>query len=136
MSRLQSKTVNLILIGVLIAIPLWGCTRRSAHQSGDEPNELSLKMAPDPARIGSAQVQISLEGAQGQAITGARLVLRGDMTHAGMQPVLAEAEEVEPGVYMATMEWPMAGDWVLTVDGILADGTSFSRQLDFRVSDE
>jgi hypothetical protein len=136
MSRLQSKTVSFILIGILIAIPLWGCTRRSARQPGDESVELALKMAPDPARIGSAQVHISLEGAHGQVITGARLVLRGDMTHAGMQPVLAEAEEVEPGVYMATMEWPMAGDWVLTVDGILADGTSFSRQLDFRVSDE
>ncbi len=34
------------------------------------------------------------------------------------------------------MAWSMAGDWVLTVDGTLADGTSFSRQFEFRVSDE
>ena len=136
MSRLWSKTVNLVLVGALFAIPLCSCTRLSAQQPGDESFELSLKITPDPARIGSAQVQITMQDASGQAITGAQLDLRGDMTHAGMQPVLAEAEEVEPGVYLATMEWSMAGDWVLIVDGTLADGTSFNRQLEFSVSDE
>lgn len=136
MSRLPSKIVNLLLCGVLIAIPLSGCTRRSARPSGNVPIEVSLRITPDPARIGSAEVQISLEGPSGQVVTGARLSLRADMTHAGMQPVLAETEEVAPGVYTAPMTWSMAGDWVLTVEGTLADGDSFSRQLEFRVSDE
>ena len=37
------------------------------------------------------------------------------MTHAGMVPVFADATEIEPGRYQATMKLSMAGDWKITV---------------------
>jgi len=58
--------------------------------------------------------------------------LRGDMTHAGMAPVLEDAEEVGEGLYRASFEWTMAGDWVITVSGKLDDGRTIRRE--FQVS--
>jgi hypothetical protein len=41
--------------------------------------------------------------------------MEGNMSHAGMVPVFADASEIEPGRYQATMRLSMAGDWIVTV---------------------
>ncbi|OGO70653.1 MAG: hypothetical protein A2Z37_00715 [Chloroflexi bacterium RBG_19FT_COMBO_62_14] len=62
-------------------------------------------------------------------MTGASVSLKADMTHAGMAPVLDDAEEVGEGLYRMSFEWTMAGDWVLTVSGTLEDGRGFEHVL-------
>jgi hypothetical protein len=51
------------------------------------------------------------------------------MTHPGMAPVTADVRETDPGVYEAALRFTMAGDWVLVLDGALADGRRLRRQL-------
>ena len=55
------------------------------------------------------------------------------MSHAGMSPVFADTLEVAPGDYRANMELSMAGDWVILVHLILADGARVERQFEFTV---
>ena len=65
----------------------------------------------------------SLWDADGQPIDGAGPVtLRGDMNHAGMKPVLADATGTGGGQYTADFEWTMAGDWTVAIEATLPDG--------------
>ena len=41
--------------------------------------------------------------------------MEANMSHAGMVPVFADANEIEPGRYQAIMRLPMAGDWRIIV---------------------
>lgn len=134
MSRFQLKLARYALLALLVVLALAGCTRRSASLNKDLDIELSLIIRPDPARVGQSVFEIELKSESGEAITGAELALRGDMTHAGMIPVMADVKEVQPGIYQSSLEWTMAGDWVLTIEGTLPDGSVLSRQIDVRVS--
>ena len=60
----------------------------------------------------------------GEGVSGAEIEITGDMTHAGMVPVIVSATETEPGIYRADdFEFTMAGDWIISADVELADGT-------------
>ena len=58
--------------------------------------------------------------------------LEGNMNHAGMTPVFADARETEPGKYEAALEFTMGGDWFVLVNVTLADGRKLSRKVDVR----
>ena len=55
------------------------------------------------------------------------------MSHAGMMPVFAEAQEIGNGSYRATLELSMAGDWIVLVHVTLADGRKVEQQFEIRV---
>ncbi|HHO55724.1 MAG TPA: hypothetical protein ENK21_05000, partial [Trueperaceae bacterium] len=58
-----------------------------------------------------------------QALSGAKVEVTGDMSHAGMVPVISEALETEAGLYQTKdFEFTMAGDWILSVLIKTADG--------------
>ncbi len=65
-------------------------------------------------------------------MTGARIKLEGNMSHAGMAPVFADAKEIEPGRYQASMELSMAGDWYVSARVTLADGRRFDREIEIK----
>lgn len=66
----------------------------------------------------------------GEGVSGASVEVTGDMTHAGMAPVTAVAEELEPGLYRAEgFEFGMAGDWLLTAVATLPGGEQESAEL-------
>jgi len=68
----------------------------------------------------------------GTAVKGARLRLEGNMSHPGMTPVFADAQEIEPGRYGSNMVLSMAGDWVILVYATLPDGRKFERQFEIK----
>lgn len=76
-----------------------------------------------PAATGPAEVTVTLTGT---GVDGATVTVTGDMTHAGMVPVISETEETEPGVYRtADFRFTMGGDWMLLADVTLKDGSRF-----------
>lgn len=83
---------------------------------------------PQPARVGSTRVGVSVADPSGQLVEGADVVLEGTMTHPGMQPVLAAARESSPGRYEAVLDLTMAGDWILLLEATLQDGTTIRRE--------
>jgi len=112
-----------VLAGVL-ALLVSACRPPSDRVSGDAGSSLGVEVTllTRPARVGPAAIEVRVEHA-GEAVLGASVRVTGDMTHAGMVPVIAEAAEVEPGVYRSQgFAFDMAGDWVVSADVTRADG--------------
>lgn len=90
----------------------------------DASAELTFELTfdPDPPRVGPSRVTLELSDAAGEPVEGASLRLEGNMNHAGMVPVFADASEVEPGRYAAELEFTMGGDWIVLVDAKTPEG--------------
>ena len=120
--------MNARLLGLLLLslAAFAGCSR-GAVASGNA--DVALTVSPSPPAVGPARLQVQLSSTQGAPIAGARLQVRGDMTHAGMQPVFANCQDQGNGHYVATgFNFDMAGDWILTVSGTLPDGGVVEQQ--------
>jgi hypothetical protein len=89
-----------------------------------------LALQPERPKVGMATATVKLADADGQPVRGARVKLEGNMNHAGMRPVLAEAKEAGPGEYRADLEFTMGGDWFVLIDARLADGRQLRRKID------
>ena len=75
-----------------------------------------------------------MQDASGAPVEGATVSLKGDMSHAGMQPVLAEASGGAGGIYQSPWVWTMSGDWIVTITAVLPDGRTLVRRVDLAVS--
>jgi hypothetical protein len=70
-----------------------------------------------------------------QAVSGATVQVTGNMTHPGMEPVISQARESEKGLYIADpFMIEMPGDTVVTVDITLSDGSKFTANKAFTVT--
>ncbi len=79
-------------------------------------------------RLGTVPGIVTVERG-GERVTGATVELTGDMTHAGMIPVVRSAPEAAAGTYRADdFEFTMAGDWILTAKVTLPDGTNVTAE--------
>ncbi|MGB1288922.1 MAG: FixH family protein, partial [Aggregatilineales bacterium] len=65
------------------------------------------------------------------AINDATVAVRGDMSHAGMIPVMVEASEGTEGEYEIPFEWTMGGDWAVEITATLPDGRSTQRTFEY-----
>lgn len=113
--------------GLLLLLSLVGCSRGAK----DLPEiAVDLVISPEPPQLGPAAITVTLQDAEGEPISGARVELEGNMNHAGMVPVFADAGEVTPGRYQASLEFTMGGDWFILVRADLPDGRSMERKID------
>jgi len=92
---------------------------------------IAPEVEPHPPRVGQVTITVRVTQA-GKPVTGARTRFEGNMSHAGMAPVFADAAEVEPGRYRGNMELSMAGDWVVLVHLTLPDGAKVERQFEIK----
>ncbi len=115
------------LLGLLMVLAVASCGR-----GGKDLTDVAVELAiePDPPQIGPATLTVTLHDASGQPISGAVVELEGNMSHAGMVPVLAQASEGAPGRYLAVLEFTMGGDWFILVRADLPDGRSMERKVD------
>jgi len=77
-------------------------------------------------------ITLRVTDVSGKPVTGARVTFEGNMSHAGMVPVVADAREVEPGRYLSTMELSMAGDWNVAAHVTLPDGRRLDQQFEIK----
>lgn len=103
-----------------------------ACQKTAKPPDVTLQyeLVPQPPRVGTATINLKLTDKSGGLVSGARVELEGNMSHAGMSPVSREAKEIETGKYRGTLELAMAGDWIVLVHITLADGQKLQRQIE------
>jgi YtkA-like len=97
-------------------------------------SELTLthEVFPQPPRVGPLTITLRVADGSGKPATGISVKLEGNMSHAGMTPVFAGANETEPGRYSSTMELSMAGDWYFVVHMALPDGRKLERQFEIK----
>ncbi len=65
-----------------------------------------------------------------------KLNARGDMDHAGMIPVIAEAEQTVDGVFSLPFEWTMGGGWNVEARLTLADGSVATETFRYEILSE
>jgi hypothetical protein len=123
--------------GLLLAAVACACALLGAACRLTEPTPDFLvqhDVSPSPPEVGRpATVSLKvIDFLASKPVSGARVTLEGNMTHAGMSPVFAEAKETGPGRYRATLEFTMAGDWVVLVHAALPDGRRIERQFDVK----
>lgn len=128
---------TLVLLAMTMAVLLGsGCGRESRNASSANA-QISLTAIPFPAAVGQSRLVIQVSDPAGKPISDAALSIKGDMTHAGMVPVLAAVQGGDAqGYYQVPIEWTMAGDWVVTVEVILANGTSTQKRFNLSVLSE
>jgi YtkA-like protein len=90
------------------------------------------EIAPWPVRVGAATVTLRISDAGGHALSGARIALEADMSHAGMRPEFGEAREIAAGRYQGRLTLTMAGDWVVLMHIALPGGRKLERQLEVK----
>jgi hypothetical protein len=127
------KYILLFSVGMLLLVGS-GCARESRQES-PESVQINLTTVPYPPILGKSRLVIQITDNEGIAVNDAELDIKGDMTHAGMVPILAQTVGGgEDGFYNVPIEWEMGGDWVVSVRATLPDGTTARRQFELRVT--
>lgn len=131
----RSATLSPLLLALLMAGLLLPACQRASQQEDQAPEiVVNLQVSPQPAVVGPATLLLEVQDQAGQPVQLIDLTVRGDMSHAGMTPIFAEAQQVDLGLYQLPFEWSMAGDWILSINAELADGRLLRRQLKLSVS--
>jgi hypothetical protein len=126
--RLPPSLFTLLFMALLIILILVAGCRRAGSDLPDVG--IKVMVNPNPPLVGEAMVTLTLTDAQGQSVSGAKVELEGNMTHAGMTPSQAQPQEVAPGRYEAPLDFTMAGDWFILIRATLPDGRELERQVD------
>jgi hypothetical protein len=105
-----------------LALPVLLSACRGAPDTGDPSLVLEWPSHP-PHRRWGPPASSSTSGTPPGPLEGAEVRVEGNMSHAGMVPVLATAQEEAPGIYaVSDFRFTMAGDWILTTRATLPDG--------------
>jgi len=123
-SRSSAFCASLWLLLVLLFV-------LACHRSAQKPAiTFKYNVAPQPVRVGTTTIDIALTDRSGQPVSGARVELEGNMSHPGMSPVTGVAREIQSGKYRGTLQFTMAGDWIVLVNATLSDGERLQNQFE------
>ena len=131
----------LVSLLILIVLVFAGCQRiGQSPAANDTAEHADIQIALHPMPL-EETLAVVLTDAAGAPITDATVALEGNMNHAGMIPVLADpvaddADGDADGHYHLPFTFTMLGDWILSVTVTLADGSSFTRNLDVQASSD
>ena len=106
---------------------------QACRQQSKSPDlTFAHEISPQPPRVGKVTITLNIKDTSGAPVSGARLNLEGNMSHAGMVPVFSDARETGPGRYQSSMELSMAGDWNITVNVTLSDGRKLDHEFEIK----
>ncbi len=119
-SKLRARALAICLS---FAASATACSRAAS-----EPDvKLEWTIRPSPPVVGPATVELVLTDPSGRPIRSTAVRVEGNMSHPGMAPSIARAEEIAPGRYRAALSLTMAGEWFLLVEAGLPDGRTLER---------
>ena len=116
---------------LLLLLLLAACARNS-QQADESGVQMTVSVVAETA-VSPTTLTVIMHDADGNPINDAYLIIKGDMTHAGMIPVVAAADGGVDGVYTTPFEWTMGGDWIITIIANLGDDTTITREFPFVV---
>ncbi|MCQ3978839.1 MAG: hypothetical protein DPW09_35905 [Anaerolineae bacterium] len=116
------KSYCLLTVIIITGIWLTACGRIQQSRSQDEAIIIEMTVKPTQPQVGPANLVFTVTDKAGRPINDATLEVEGNMIHAGMSPISARATASEEGRYTTSLEWTMAGDWIVTVNVSLVDG--------------
>jgi hypothetical protein len=128
---LKSIASRSVLLGVALigALFLAGCQKPGATSPAVV---IEHEITPQPPKVGVSTIALKVTDASGNPVTGVRINLEGTMTHPGMRPVFSEARETGSGRYQSSLEFTMAGDWIVLLHITLPNGQKLERQIEVK----
>ena len=120
---------------LIFALSIGACNR-----GGGSAAAAGLHVTLVPAAEGD-HITVEIVDSDGRPVTDAAVSLEGNMTHAGMVPVLTEgvwdgADGAEDGSYRLPFAFTMLGDWIITVKIERRDGDPLSEDIEVTVTGE
>ena len=114
----MNKTLRQILCVLHFVLLLTACRQQQVSS-----RDITLDVSVKGHLVGESNIIVSVRDKDGNSIENpGALALRGDMDHAGMAPVFAEASDATNGVFTLPFEWTMAGTWILEASLALDSG--------------
>ena len=99
--------------------------------------DIQLEMSVTGALVGETTLLVTVKDEDGKAIDNlGALSIRGDMDHAGMLPVFAEAAAAVNGVFTIPFEWTMGGGWIVEASLRLENGQLVRQTFEFEILTE
>ena len=114
----------------VLAVLAAGLAMTSCSGRATNATTLSWTLTPPSPIVGPATLTVTLRDSSGSAVTGAKVRLEGHMSHPGMTPIVAEAVERTPGIYLVPFSFAMPGDWVLIVSATPSDGARIEQRIE------
>ncbi len=111
------RTTPLFLAALLLAACAKPPPPPPAAKAGDL--EVQLKLDPDPPTTGENKLHVTLHGADGHGVDGAKLSLEVEMPAMGAMPEMkarGAATAESDGRYLVAYPLAMQGDWFLTLE--------------------
>ncbi len=130
------------LLGLGLALFTAACAAPVAAPSAPPPDDgLVITILTPAAGKETATLVVQVTDRDGAPVTDATVALEGDMNHAGMVPVIADAvtddaDGVADGRYTLPFRFTMLGDWILTVTVTRDDGSTATRTINAQVRDD
>ncbi len=123
-----------ILIVLIVVLVAAGCRANPTPSAATavQAAQIDLSADPQPLTVGEGQLNVTVTK-DNQPLAGLNLTVRGDMTHAGMKPVLGSAVTDAQGKAAIPFRWSMGGDWIVTVTVTLMDQSQVSQEFDLTV---
>jgi hypothetical protein len=125
-SRRFHPTCSILLVAATAALAA-ACHNRPAPPHG---LQFEWTLAPAPAAVGPATVELRVKDAVDHPVAGAALHLEAQMSHPGMAAESMAFTERGNGRYDVVVRFTMSGDWILLVRGSLPDGTPVEHRID------
>ncbi len=120
------------LVVLVFIIALAGC-----RQQGLSSADLRLELTASDMRVGETTLLLRVTDGDGTLISDpGALSVRGDMDHAGMAPVLAEADSAADGVFSLPFEWTMGGGWIVEATLTRPNGDVARETFSFEIHSE
>ena len=137
-NRQSRQTVFALLVAVGLALAISACARNDATS---DTRGLQITLLPAPEGINGTAITVLLADSAGTPITDATVGLEGNMSHAGMVPVMAAgvqdgADGQTDGSYSIPFQFDMLGDWIISVTVERADGATVQKDIDVAVTSE
>jgi len=118
---MKKTTIALIIISLF-----WLTSCSGSSQKVESIDLINIKVVSPifPPVVGTGDLVLQVTDAQtGLPISDAYLSVKGDMEHEGMVPVLSSAKAGTEGEYIVPFEWTMGGEWIVSVNASLSDGS-------------
>ncbi|MEX2122944.1 MAG: efflux RND transporter periplasmic adaptor subunit [Woeseia sp.] len=137
---LAASAASVIVVGGSIGLFLSdGSNDASVATESDMPryrvDELEVGVTTDPAtpRVGDNRLIVEIRKANGEPVTGVSIDAYAEMSAMGAMPAMrvpAEMDEAAPGRYVGSMNFPMRGEWPLTLSFQSPEGRPVRMQFD------
>lgn len=128
----MSTEIRLITLLFMLTLSLvTGCRQQAPADTASL--QIDLLVRPEPVVTGDAEMIVTVTDSDGNAVNDATVAIRGDMSHAGMVPVLRQVTGGEAGEYSLPFTWTMGGDWFIDVTVTLPDGSQKTARFEYSV---